>query len=140
MNGTTSTDQPKNSTRLGLLNLSLVFLGGSLGVAARAGLILLLDTSFPWAVLLSNLLGAFLLGGLYEFFGAWAAPRARLFAGTGLLGGFTTYSALSLDLVHFLDTGQIAVALLYASLTMIGGLLVSAAGVALVTTSRKKTP
>ncbi len=72
--------------------------------------------TFPTATLLVNVTGALLMGllagALARFAPAWA-PEARLLLGTGLLGGFTTFSAFSLDAVALLERGDIADALLY---------------------------
>ena len=80
----------------------LVFLGGVIGSAGREGAALLIPAGggVPWAVLTVNLIGAFLLAALVTVVGdrenETAARRdIRLFAGTGVLGGFTTYSALA---------------------------------------------
>lgn len=83
-------------------HLALVLVGGMLGTAARAGLTLSFGPALgPWLVPLVNLVGAFALGLVI---GALArretSPRTRAvqhFVGTGVLGGFTTYSALAVE-------------------------------------------
>lgn len=83
-------------------HLGLVVVGGMLGTAARAALTLCFaGTLGPWLVPGINLVGAFAMGLLV---GALtrreASPRTRslqVFAGTGVLGGFTTYSALAIE-------------------------------------------
>jgi CrcB protein len=84
-------------------NLLLVFLGGGIGSVLRYGTIigmarLLPKTVFPWGVLTANVLGSFILGFLF------ALPTMKekgsgpwLFAATGVLGGYTTFSTLSND-------------------------------------------
>ena len=84
--------------------IGLVALGGALGTLARFGVERLLGTSegLPVGTLTVNLVGAFVLGALIEGLalrGSDAGRRraARLLAGTGVLGGFTTYSALAVE-------------------------------------------
>lgn len=82
--------------------LGLVWLGGALGTALRA----LLGWAMPagwvsWPTLLVNVLGAAVIGAFYEYLALASVdgrPRrgVRLFVGTGVLGGFTTYSAFAL--------------------------------------------
>lgn len=83
-------------------HIGLVFLGGTLGVLAREGLMFAVPHVgvFPAAVLLANVIGSLLLGLLLESMGSSAYTNARLqslrlLLGAGLLGGFTTYSALA---------------------------------------------
>lgn len=83
-------------------HLGLVVAGGMLGTAARAGLSLLAgDALGAWFVPAINLVGAFALGLLIGALARRATtPRSRAlqqFAGTGVLGGFTTYSALAVE-------------------------------------------
>jgi CrcB protein len=77
-----------------------VLVGGSLGTGARAAIDLALLESHPWQTLGINLVGAFALGLLVTR--AWPVAPAWLRAGlgTGLLGGFTTFSALALALAQ----------------------------------------
>ena len=87
-----------------LRDLSLVVTGGTVGTAAREALILGIPTvaRLPLAILTANVMGAFALGLLLESLtlrgdDSGARRHVRLVFGTGVLGGFTTYSALSLD-------------------------------------------
>ncbi len=113
-------------------HLGLVVLGGALGTAARAGLGLaggdLLGVLF---VPLVNLVGAFALGCLTGMLlGRADTPRARAlrqFFGAGVLGGFTTYSALALESAGSL--GMVLVGLAAAA----AGTLAAVAGLALTT-------
>lgn len=84
------------------VHLGLVVAGGAVGTAVRAALTLLLgDALGPWLVPLVNVVGAFGLGlviGMLSRRAVSARTRAiQLFAGTGVLGGFTTYSALAVE-------------------------------------------
>ncbi|TFB77278.1 CrcB family protein [Cryobacterium glaciale] len=115
-------------------SLGLVFLGGTLGTALREALGLLLPAGLaagapvPLTTVGINLLGALLLGLLLEALmrrGRDAGGRRdlRLLLGTGLLGGFTTYSALATDSALLLRDGAIGMALAYALGTvLLGGL------------------
>lgn len=103
------------------MNTLLVGLGGALGAIARY---LLSCVTHPvLAVFAMNVVGAFLLGVLT----AMAAGKWRLFLGTGLLGGFTTYSALAVDTVRLLHDDVVA-GLLYATGSVAVGLLTAWGG------------
>lgn len=87
-----------------LRDVGLVIAGGTVGTAAREALILAIPTvaRLPVAILTANVVGAFALGLLLESLAqrgedAGTRRHVRLLLGTGVLGGFTTYSALSLD-------------------------------------------
>ena len=94
-------------------------------------------TAFPWATLFVNLAGSLLIGLLAGWLldlgasGASGADRPLwLFLAVGLLGGFTTFSALSLELFTLLGRGQTGQALLYAAGSLVAGLGLTAAGFA----------
>jgi CrcB protein len=121
-----------------LRGFAIVFLGGGLGAALRHGVNLLsaryLGSAFPWGTLIENVSGSFamgLLAGYFAFKGD-ASQHWRLFLATGILGGYTTFSAFSLDAVLLYERGETALAALYviASVALaIGGLF---AGLALM--------
>lgn len=116
-------------------SLGLVFLGGALGTAGRY----VISTAVPHlgrvpvAVLAINVLGAFALGLLLTRL-ARAGPDdgirrdLRLVVGTGVLGGFTTYSALATDTATLLAEGHPGRAAAYALGTLLLGLAAAAAG------------
>lgn len=119
---------PSTQPRLVLL----VFAGGVLGTAAREAVVLLMDSDrLPWGVLTVNLLGAFLLGMLVRGLEARReTPRRRtvlLFAGAGVLGGFTTYSALAADSLLLIEAAP-ALGIAYAVGSVIAGVMCAAAG------------
>lgn len=75
---------------------------------------------FPWATLAVNALGSLLIGLLFGWLarsGA-AGDQLRLLLGVGVLGGFTTFSAFSLELVVLIERGQFTIAALYAFLSI----------------------
>jgi CrcB protein len=92
----------------------IVAAGGSLGAVARYGLGRLLPASaWPWATLGVNAVGGLLMGLLAGWLAFNAGARAeslRLFASVGVLGGFTTFSAFSLETVAMIERRQLAMA------------------------------
>lgn len=115
-------------------NALLVFLGGGLGSVLRYGTVLALARlglrgSFPWSILVANLLGSFVLGLLF----ALPAMRSRdsatwAFAATGVLGGYTTFSTLSNDSLILWQNGHGGLALLNSAGSAFAGILCAAAG------------
>lgn len=106
-------------TNVNLRRVLLVAAGGTVGTAARLGLGLAIpDTGgFPVAVFVANLLGALLIGILTARLPK--ATETRLFLGTGLLGGFTTYSAFMTGTVGlWVDAPLVAVAYAVGSLVL----------------------
>jgi len=116
----------------------IVFLGGGLGAALRHGVNLLLarllGSGFNYATLFENVSGSFVMGLLVAYFAfkGDASQHWRLFLTTGILGGYTTFSAFSLDTILLYERGEPALAALYAVVSVVlsvGGLV---AGLALV--------
>ncbi|MGF6824166.1 CrcB protein [Microbacterium sp. ZKA21] len=112
----------------------LVALGGALGTAARLGLTLLIPDAggFPFAIITANVVGAFLIGILTGWPADMPTSRAdlRIFLGTGVLGGFTTYSAFTVGSIQ-LWTDAPVLALLYAALSLVLGVAAAVAGIRL---------
>lgn len=107
--------------------LAAVAAGGALGAVARHGLAVAWPTlpgAFPWATLVTNLVGCALLGALMRVISVRIAPHRliRPFLGTGVLGGFTTFSTYALETRGLLAAGRPALALGYGLGTLIGGL------------------
>ncbi|TDW30508.1 fluoride efflux transporter FluC [Cryobacterium psychrophilum] len=105
--------------------LALVFVGGTGGTALRE-VLLLLDPGAIAVTFAINVTGALLLGALLETLlrrGPDEGRRrgTRVLLGTGVLGGFTTYSALATDTSLLLADGSVGAALLYAGGTLILG-------------------
>lgn len=118
--------------------IALVALGGAAGTGVREGLALLIPVAgaFPTAIFLINLSGAFLLGlllaGLLRSGPDEGRRRElRLLAGTGFLGGYTTYSSLSVATAQLLTGGHGPVGVGYAFGTVVLGALAAYAGIAL---------
>lgn len=117
--------------------LLLVMMGGAIGAGFRyiVGAIVLrqLGPGFPWGTWIINLLGSLLMGvlaGVLVRQSAGGEPL-RLFVGVGILGGFTTFSAFSLETFTMLQRGDHSMALAYALSSVVGGVLLLGAGVTL---------
>ncbi|MFD6816813.1 CrcB family protein [Microbacterium sp. NPDC060132] len=115
---------------MNLRRVLLVALGGTVGTAARLALGLALPDpgGFPRAVLLANLLGALLIGVVAARLPASA--DLRLLLGTGVLGGFTTYSAFMTGTVALWGTAPL-LAVAYAAGSLVLGLAAAALGLRL---------
>ena len=111
--------------------LTLVALGGAIGAALRylsgvAMLRLLGPQDFPLAILSVNIVGSFLMGVFVVAAAHKGLTAYSPFVMTGLLGGFTTFSAFSLETVTLIERGEVSSAALYVGLSValsIGGLM-----------------
>jgi CrcB protein len=116
----------------------LVATAGALGTLLRyeIGVLLLsrLGTGFPYGTLAVNVIGSCALGVVAEGLSGQtvAGVDLRLVLGTGVLGGFTTYSAFNLELFRMIEQHALGRAALYLALTLLGCLLSAGAGVVLV--------
>lgn len=113
--------------------LVVVAVGGAIGSLARYGLAQLLPTRpghFPWATLLTNLSGCFLIGVLMVLISdVWTAHRlVRPLLGTGVLGGYTTFSTYASDIRALLQPDTVGLAFTYLAGTLVGALLAVLAG------------
>ena len=110
----------------------LAALGGALGALARWGLAEVLPSpgGWPWATLLVNLTGCFLLGALFAVVAAHSPepPWARPFLGVGVLGGYTTYSSFAVEVVNLVDDGAPVLAAGYVLVSVVGGVAAVALG------------
>lgn len=114
----------------------LVFVGGGFGAMARHGLnragLALLGPGFPWWTMAVNISGSFLIGLLAGLFGRWESGQdMRMFLITGVLGGYTTFSAFSLDALTLWERGAFQQAGLYVLGNVILSLLAAAVGLML---------
>ncbi|WAP50903.1 CrcB family protein [Arthrobacter sp. ATA002] len=120
--------------------IALVFVGGGAGAASREGLSLVIPNlgSVPMAIPVINVIGAFLLGYLYEAVTRLDSARPtganlKLLFGTGFCGGFTTYSSLATDTAVLFRDGLPGSAIFYALATVIVGACATWAGIAIAT-------
>lgn len=121
-------------------SFAYVAIGGALGATARFALSgwvhahVTLESRFPYATLLVNVLGCLLAGALVTLL--WRYPgwpnEWRVFMLPGVLGGFTTYSAFGLETALFLKRGDWALAASYVGTTTVLGVLAVLLGMALV--------
>ena len=116
----------------------IVFLGGGIGAMLRHGVNLagarLLGQGFPYATAFENISGSLVMGMLAAYFAfkGDASQHWRLFLTTGILGGYTTFSAFSLDTALLYERDEIGLAAVYVLVSValsIGGLF---AGLAVV--------
>jgi CrcB protein len=122
-----------------LVHLGWVFLGGGIGSALRYGVgraaLAVAGPNFPLGTLAVNLLGCTLMGVLAEWL-AWRDTgidaSMKLFLATGLLGGFTTFSAFALDAVALWQRGEALTAAAYAAGSVVLSIAGFLAGMALV--------
>jgi len=99
-----------------------VFVGGGLGAVARFAVGRALpppEAGFPWATFAINVAGSALLGMLVVL--CKDRPTLLLFLGTGVCGGFTTFSAFSVEVVRLLEAGRPDLALGYVGASVIAG-------------------
>ncbi|MCM2563214.1 fluoride efflux transporter CrcB [Lutimaribacter sp. EGI FJ00015] len=111
-----------------------VALGGAIGASARylTGVVTMrmMGPGFPWGTLAVNVVGSFLMGVLVVVLAHKDSTRLAPFLMTGVLGGFTTFSAFSLDTVAMLERGQTMWAAFYVGASVI--LSLGAIGLAMV--------
>ncbi len=116
----------------------IVFLGGGVGAALRHGSNLavarMLGTAFPYGTLLINITGSCIMGlvAAYFAFKGDASQHWRLFLTTGILGGYTTFSAFSLDVALLYERGEFGMAALYVIASVALSIVGLFAGLALV--------
>ncbi|MGW2563474.1 fluoride efflux transporter CrcB [Streptomyces sp. NPDC001514] len=104
-----------------------VALGGGVGASARYGASLIWPTAaggFPWTTLAVNVVGCAVIGVFMVVISeVWAAHRlVRPFFGTGVLGGFTTFSTYAADIQHLVDRGEARTGLAYLAMTLVAAL------------------
>lgn len=107
------------------MTLVAVLLGGVLGTGLRIGIDAALphaDAGFPWSTLLINVIGSFLLALLVARVWPTAPSWLRAGLGTGVLGSFTTFSALIVALLTLTQAGMALLALVYLLVSLLGGL------------------
>ena len=126
----------RNASRPKWQWLAVILLGGMLGTATRAGLAGAFPSApgtWPWTTFWINLAGSFLLGVLLELLAVTGADAGwrrgvRLGVGTGVMGGFTTYSTFSVETVQLLSAGAWLIGLGYALASVLLGIGLAGAG------------
>lgn len=107
------------------MNFLVIFVGGGLGAAMRHAVNLLamraLDLQFPYGTLFINVSGSLLMGVVAEIFALHSELSApmRLFLTTGILGGYTTFSAFSLETALLYERGELMLAIAYAIASLV---------------------
>ena len=120
------------------MGYAIVFLGGGLGAALRHGINLgaarWLGVGFPFGTLIVNVTGSLIMGIIagYLAFRGDAAQNWRLFLTTGILGGYTTFSAFSLDAALLYVRGEVSAAAIYVIASVVLSIAALFAGLALV--------
>lgn len=121
-----------------MLEVVLIGVGGALGTLMRYGvgvsMTRWLGDGFPFGTLAANVLGSFLLGAVVEAIGTreLSGVRLKLVLGTGVMGGFTTYSSFNLETLRLAEAGEWPRAGVYLGATVLTCLLAGLAGIALV--------
>jgi CrcB protein len=113
----------------GMFHLVLVALGGAIGASLRhlvnLGSLRLVGANYPWGTMAINVAGSLAMGIFIELLARRfnASNELRLFIATGILGGFTTFSAFSLDFAVLWERGAAVPALAYAIASVAGSIL-----------------
>ncbi len=116
--------------------LFLVAAGGAAGSVARylTGTLVARSGGLPWGTLTVNILGGFLMGmliGTLALRGGAEQERLRLLLGVGFLGGFTTFSAFSLEVANMIERRDMAGAAVYSLISVIASVAAVFAGLML---------
>ena len=120
--------------------LFLVILGGGIGSGLRHGVNLAaarwIGPEFPWGTISVNVIGSLLIGALAGWFAfrgdSYTTQSLRLFLTTGVLGGFTTFSAFSLDFALLFERGDAMLAIVYVAASVLLSIAAIFAGLWLV--------
>jgi fluoride exporter len=118
-----------------LKNLLLVGLGGSIGSMARYAVSLLIKSiTFPFATLSVNIIGSFIIGLVLAMSikEAGISDNWKIFVATGICGGFTTFSAFSLENMGLLQSGKITMAVIYIIFSIVLGIVATFLGYGLI--------
>lgn len=116
------------------LSIFAIFFGAGFGALLRAGFNVLTAGAasvIPLGTLLANLVGGYLVGLAVAFFGnnPHLSPEWRLLVVTGFLGGLTTFSSFSAEVVGFIQRGEFTWALGTALLHLVGSLVLTFLGI-----------
>jgi CrcB protein len=111
-----------------MFNLLLVVVGGGIGAGIRhltnIGALRLVGPNYPWGTMAINIVGSFAMGlFIATMMRRGGSNELRLFVATGILGGFTTFSAFSLDFATLWERGATLPAFGYALASVIGAII-----------------
>ena len=111
-----------------MFNLLLVVVGGGIGAGIRhltnIGALRLVGPNYPWGTMAINIVGSFAMGlFIAVLMRRGGSDQLRLFVATGIFGGFTTFSAFSLDFATLWERGSALPALGYALASVIGAIV-----------------
>ena len=112
-----------------MFHILLVAAGGAIGATLRhvvnVGALRIIGPGFPWGTMAINITGSLAMGVFVELLARRfdASGELRLFVATGILGGFTTFSAFSLDVAVLWERGDVAPAIGYAMTSVVGSIL-----------------
>lgn len=111
-----------------MFNLLLVVIGGGIGAGIRhlanIGALRLVGANYPWGTIAINIVGSFAMGlFIATLMRRGGSTELRLFVATGILGGFTTFSAFSLDFATLWERGATLPAFGYALASVIGAII-----------------
>lgn len=107
--------------------------GSGLRFAVTSWTLARYGSAFPYGTLLVNVVGSLLLGCIFQVSrsATWLGPTLQFALGTGVMGGLTTYSTFNLELVRYMQEGQVRMALVYGVATIVTCLSAGALGIAL---------
>lgn len=120
-----------------MIHLLYVALGGAIGASLRhlvnLASLRLMGPNFPWGTLTANIVGSFAMGLFVEMMirKLGGSQELRLFVATGLLGGFTTFSAFSLDVAGLWERGATSLTFVYVAGSVVLSIAALFAGLAL---------
>ena len=121
-----------------MFHLLLVMLGGAVGAGARhltgRATLAAFGPGFPYGTLAVNLIGGFAMGLLVGALARLSVPGEnwRLLLGVGVLGGYTTFSAFSLDVAAMIQRGDLGIGALYVLVSVVGSITALFGGLLLV--------
>lgn len=119
-----------------MIRFLLICLGGAIGTGARylvsVWAAAVFGASFPFGTVLVNAVGSFLAALLMQLgLSEWISPTPRLVLVTGVMGGFTTYSAFNYETLALIEGGSLRIGVLYVAITITVCIAAGMAGLAL---------
>jgi len=107
--------------------------GSGLRFAVTSWTLARYGTSFPWGTIAVNVVGSLLLACIFQLSRSttWLTPTMQFALGAGVMGGLTTYSTFNLEIVRYVQEGQVRLAIVYGVTTLGSCLLAGVAGIGL---------